>query len=513
MYKIIISTLVFISLLSYSQDIDIPYVFLHQRHNDTVIYRGNTDVFSPMVSLDAKSVGMGKTQMIMRDDFNGMWQNPAFLSKKRISFEFTSAQLLVPQNTIRAANYIMNHESSLVTGSIISEISLGLNKIINGQTIDEKKEGVDIYNNAVGFLDELINEFSGPRNEQMIHGLSVFPKFQSQYKNFGFSLYNSTSMAFAIVPGELFRKFAEFQLPSNIDDINQEQIVDLAKQILVSYDNEGNLTPQSLPRIYSVSIIDFIFVAGYGYSISDKFKLGVNWKIVNRRFNTALIDAGNVGYINNNTSLGNYTPFWTSTVDVGGLYIDKQKGLAVSAVFKNIIPTTNDISSTTQSFVSSSISIPTDANGDKYIGRVENNQFIADPNGDTLVYSDIQDIKYINLYTLKTPFLFNLGVNKRLHKDIDLSLDVVDIFMQDDMYGEFYNRIRLGAEYRFFKDIFAARAGLSDIYPTIGFGTNIHVKNLLMQFDFAYAYNNLTKSPGYFVQLKLGYSKMLEDIE
>jgi len=513
MYKIIIIIIIFISSLSYSQDLDIPYTFLHKRYNDTAIYRGNNDIFSSMVSLDAKSVGMGKTQMIMRDDFNGMWQNPAFLSKKRISFEFTSAQLVIPQETMNAAQFIMNNESNLITNNLIKDISLGLNKIINGNSIEERQEGVDIYNNAVGFLDELINEFSGTRGNQMIHGLSVFPKLQSQYKNFGFSLYNSTSMAFAIVPRELFRKFAEFNMPSNINDINKEEVVGLAKQVLLSMDTEGNLTPQSLPAIYSVTLIDFIFVAGYGYSISDKFKVGVNWKIVNRRFNTSLIDFGTVDYINNNTGVGSFKPFWTSTVDVGGLYIDKPKGFAVSAVFKNIIPTTNDISSITENYVKSSISIPEDANGDKYVGRVEDNQFIADPNGDTLVYTDVQDIKYINLYTLKTPFLFNLALHKSLHKDVDVSLDIVDIFMQDDLYGEFYNRIRLGAEYRFFKDIFAVRAGLSDIYPTLGFGTNINIKNLLLQFDFAYAYNNLTRSPGYFVQLKLGYNKKLEDIE
>jgi len=506
MYKIITIILLFIVLISYSQDIDIPYVYLHHKHNDTAIYRGNNDVFSSMVSLDAKSVGMGKTQMIMRDDFNGMWQNPAFLSRKRISFDFTSAQLVVPQNTINAVNFIIDNKANFITDVISDDISEGLNKIITGTTKAERQEGVDIYNNAVSFIDELINKLSGPREKQMIHGLSLYPKFQTQYKNFGFSVFNSTNMAFAIVPRELYRKLSEFRMPKTVDDIDQEELIGLANQILVSLDSEGNFTPQSLPAIYAVSMLDFIFVAGYGYSISDKFKIGANLKIINRRFNTVLIDYGSVDYINDNIGKGVMKPFWTSTIDIGGLYIDKPKGLAISAVFKNIIPTTNDISSVTENYVKSSISIPTDANGDKYVGRVEDNTFVADPNGDTLVYSDIQNIQYIDLYTLRTPFLFNIGVHKSLNKNLDLSFDLIDIFMQDNFYDNYSDRIRIGGEYRFFKDIFAVRAGMSEIYPTLGCGVNIEIKHFLLQFDFAYAYNNLTNSPGYFVQIKLGYT-------
>ena len=52
---------------------------------------------------------------------------------------------------------------------------------------------------------------------------------------------------------------------------------------------------------------------------------------------------------------------------------------------------------------------------------------------------------------------------------------------------------------------------MSEIYPTFGCGLNIDVKNFLLQFDFAFAYNNITRSPGYFVQIKLGYNKNIEN--
>ena len=40
----------------------------------------------------------------------------------------------------------------------------------------------------------------------------------------------------------------------------------------------------------------------------------------------------------------------------------------------------------------------------------------------------------------------------------------------------------------------------------ISYSQDIEIKHFLLQFDFAYAYNNLTNSPGYFVQIKLGYT-------
>ena len=508
--NLLFALLLTVSISSVAQ-IDIPYVFLHKNLDDISILKSKNEIFLSPSHLDAKSIGMGKTQMIMRDDFNGMWQNPAFLHKKRLSFEFTSAQVVIPQTTIQAVNYLMNNQNNFVTGTLVDDVNYGLKLIITAKTDEELNEGIRIYNNAVGVIDELIMKFSGPRDNQMIHGLSMYPKLQTQFGNFGFSFYNSTSMAFMILPRETLRLIGENKIPENPNRDDIENLLGVAASILTSYDIEGNYKPQSLPALYSMTLLDFVMVGGYGFSVNEKLKLGVNIKVVNRRFNTSIIDFGTVDYINENTKSGIFKPFWTATLDFGGLYYNKPTGTAFSAVFKNIIPTRSISSAVLENYTSTSISIPTDSLGNKYVGRVEDNQFIADPNGDTLIFSTLQNIDYVSLYTLRTPLLFNIGIHQKLTKNLDLSFDIVDILMQDDVYGDFVNRIRIGGEYRFLRDIFAVRAGLSEVYPTFGVGANIDIKNFLFQIDMAYAYNNLTDSPGYFVQLKLGYSKLLEE--
>ncbi len=87
-------------------------------------------------------------------------------------------------------------------------------------------------------------------------------------------------------------------------------------------------------------------------------------------------------------------------------------------------------------------------------------------------------------------------------------MDLVDVFAQNSYYYDsYFERLRVGGEYRIFKNIIALRAGMSNFRLTAGLGLNFNIKHFVLDLDLAYAHNKISNGPAYFIQLNLGYRK------
>jgi len=503
--KFFFSLFFIFSIISSKAQLDIPYVFLHKNLPHETITKNTTTIYSSPTYIDAKSIGRGKTNMMLGARNNKFWQNPAFLTYERFSIEVTNAQLILPQSTLDAITFIQEYDAYF-QGKFVTDIREGLNKMINGSSPEEKAEGKAQYNNAINFLNKFKKEVAYSPDNPNIHGVSIYPKIQLQYKNFGFSVFKSVNMAFAISLGNI----AEALSKTNIgEELDWNQITEIAQLLYHSFDSEGNISANGLPRLFAVTYEDLVANLGYGRQINENLRLGINVKFVNRAFSTDAIDSKDsynaLDHARDNLS---NTHFFV-TADFGGLYHFNQKKTTLGWTFKNIIPSKGVNSEAQFNYTESKIEIPKDENGKPYVGRVEDNNFIEDPSGDTLIYSYIVDRKVILPYELKNPFLFNLGLHHQLISNLELNFDMVDVLNQAKYYyNNYFDRLRIGAEYRLFNNIFAIRAGMAEFKPTFGAGLNIKVKNIIIDLDLAYAYNNLTNTPGYFFQIHLGYDKI-----
>lgn len=507
--KYIILTLTFLTnILAYSQ-LNIPYVFLHKSFENKTITKSSYTIFSSPIHTDAKSIGRGKTNMMLGNRNNPMWQNPAFLSYEKFSIELTNAQLILPQSTLDAINFVREYDENFSNGKFIKDIRDGLNKMINGSTLEERKEGLAQYNKSIEFLKLMSQNIAYTESNPNIHGVSVFPKLQVQYKNWGVSLYKSMNIAFAVSPGNLLTALGKTQIT---EDLDWNQITEVAQLLYHSFDSNGNISANGLPRIFAISFDDWIGIVGYGRQINKNFRLGANIKFINRGFSTDAIDSKDAYNALEHANDNLKNKFFFVTADIGGLYELNNKKTTIGFNFRNIIPSNAILSEAQFNYTESKIEIPKDENGVPLVGRVENNEFIEDPTGDTLIYSYIIDKKVIMPFELKTPFLFELGVHHKLINNLDVNMDLVDIFAQDSYYFDsYFERLRIGAEYRFFHNIFALRAGMADYKPTFGIGINLYAKNIVLDLDLAYAQNKITNTPAYFIQLNIGYRKNYKD--
>ena len=495
-----------ISLLSFSQ-LDIPYVFLHQNKGKNTITKPTTTLYSSPIHIDAKSIGRGKTNMLLGVRNNNFWVNPAFLSYQKISFELTNAQLILPQSTLDAI-YFIQENNTYFQGQFVTDIREGLNKMITGTSPEEREEGKLQYNSAIDFLNNFNNEVAYTPENPMVHGISIFPKIQFQYNNWGISVFKSVNMSFAVTLGNIATALTKTRIN---DELDWGNIKEISQLLYHSFDSEGNISANALPRFFAITYEDWVGSLAYGKQLNDKLRLGVNVKLVNRAFNTSAIDSKNASTALEHARDDLNNQHFFITADIGGLYHFNQKRTTVGWTFRNIIPSKAIPSTAEFNYTDSNIEIPKDSNGNPYVGYVENNQFTEDPNGDTLIYSYIVDQKVILPYELKNPFLFNLGLHHTLFNNLELNLDMIDIFYQTgSYYNSYFERLRVGAEYHFLGDFLALRAGMSEFRPTFGAGININIKNVILDIDLAYAYNQLTNTNGYFIQLNFGYSKIKE---
>ena len=269
------------------------------------------------------------------------------------------------------------------------------------------------------------------------------------------------------------------------------------------FNYDGSLNSEGLPQVFAITYLDVVGAVGYVREVKPDLNVGANLKAIHRRFTTKNIDANNLGDILGEARSDLKKSVTGLTMDLGATYRYQPTGTKFGLAIQNLIPVKKIDSKASFTFVNSQeYYLPDDA-GEVQVGFVnpEDGTFFPDAQGDTLLYAETQSINVQAPLELKVPLLMNIGACHPIKEDWDVSLDVVDVFAQDDKYDNYGGRIHVGTEYRILNNLLAFRGGVADNHPTLGVGVSFKV----LQVDAAYAYDNFIGDNSYFVQLKVGW--------
>lgn len=485
----------------YSRYADLP---------DTAVTAGMPSLLIPVNREDVKAIGMGKTQVANGRTFNAMMYNPAVLARKRTLIEALSVQASLPPQTYDAARFLQNHKSEFRNALSLKEVWQGVKEFNAATNEIQYLNAIRKIQEGLLFPHQLLNEVIGTSASPKTHGVKFIPSISMQFGNVGFSLYGVAQSGFEVHQSPVVDALLDIPIPENIDvndPQNLEQLqatvrgIEALMQSIV--DNQGNPDQEALPVTYAISYIDIVGALGYGYSPAKNLDLGINLKVVHRRFSTKRIAIDSTDLENGNDAYDNITrevlkdfeSYITGfTFDLGAIYTFAS-GTKVGLSLENIIPI-QTITSTVRMNVALSYD---DYDRDQFGRKIVNFQ------GDTALVNYSRTVNLRMPFNLKVPFLMNIGATHPITRDWDVSFDLVDVAEQDSRFEKYSERIRIGTEYRFnFMNNLGItpRIGMADNHLTLGLGLNIF---RAFQADAAYAYDNYVRDNAYFVQVRFGW--------
>jgi long-subunit fatty acid transport protein len=316
-----------------------------------------------------------------------------------------------------------------------------------------------------------------------------------QVGNFGFTLYGLGQSAFQVVNSPVIDALLNISIPDNINDPQQLANAILSLEGLFQPIAEGASFNDALPFAYSVSYVDLVGAAGYAYDFSPDLSIGLNLKVINRRFSAKKIyleqynDILNILKRDLNQSITGFT------FDLGGLF-KLPFGTQIGLDIQNIIPIAK---------ITSTMSNDVSATGIDY-KRDTNGNIVLNAQGDTVLQSVYQNYQVSIPFDLKLPMVINFGLLHPITENWDVAFDWDDISKQDFRYEDYLERFNIGTEYRLdaIKDMLGAafRVGMAEKHFTGGIGFDIYKA---LQLDGAYAYDTFVESYSYYVQLRLGW--------
>ncbi len=473
----------------------------------------NSGVYVNPNPLNVKSIGMGKTQIANGYRFNAMMDNPALLSRKRVSFDLFSVQIGIPKSSIDAVTYVNDNSSELSDGNYFRQLESAYNEYENAPNLDDKLIAIDKINTALEFPREFAENILGTNNNPKNHSITLLPSLSFQIQNFGFTYHASMAIGFEASPGETIEKALNLRLPTTGEDISALVLLEIAEIVNAALDADGNITPETTPEVFAISYIDQVYTAGYAHTISEDLSVGANLKYLNRRFSTKNLDLNNLDGVVDEVSKDFGSPINAVTADLGAIYNYKPWNTEFGLSIQNIIPVSETKSLAEFSYLESENSyILDDETGEKIVGLFDfEGNFYTEEEiqqvfgetiaGDTLIAVQERKIKVNSPYELRAPLLVNIGSFHKINNEWDVSCDLADLFMQNENFDNFFQRFRIGSEYRFLKSILAVRAGLADSKITFGAGLNFKV----VQLDVAYAHDNFIDERIWLGQLKFGW--------
>lgn len=455
--------------------------------------------YFPMNCEDVKAIGMGNTQIANGNRFNAMMYNPALLGKKKTTFEVFTLQANMPPGTLDAASFLANHISEFEEAISLTRVYDGVNAFFEPEaSTTDRLNALTQIQDGMQFTIDLFETVTGPVEEPQKHGISILPGFSMQLGNWGFSLYGFGQGSFLVQQSPTLDAILEIDIPTDLSQPIEAvksmfQLLGIMKTVFL----ENSMTPRDevFPIAYYVSYIDIVGSVGYGRPISDRFYAGANLKIINRRFSLDRIPVVDYDAILDRAFDNLKSDATGITFDLGAYYQCPWKTEAGMSL-QNIIPV-KELSS----------SIETEFSYPQVIRRkTPDGQFIVDSDGDTAMVSTIRNITRNRPFVLKVPFLVNLGINHPISENWNVSLDLVDIAGQDTRYESYWDRLRMGTEYRYepFKDkwMLIPRVGLMDSRMTAGFGMKIMN---VVHLDGAYAYDRFVDAFSYYMQMRIAW--------
>lgn len=478
-------------------------IYRELTYPDTTAFLDKTDLPFSVNPENVKSIGMGKTQIANGKYFNAMMYNPALLSRKKNTFDVLNLSASMPATTFEAANFVRNNQAQLRDGYFLQQVYDSYNDFRVAQTYDDYNNALKKLKDALDFPTRLSDQVIGDYNDPDVHGVRIIPTISGQFGNFGFSVHGTGQAGFIGLPTEAMIQLRNLQIPNDASEITTEFLLNLAAIAAEIIDNSNNISTSVLPQMFAMSYADIVAAVGYGFEVTKNFQVGANLKVINRRLSTKFITADNYEHIlveAGKELKKNVTGF---TIDLGALYKFEKTETEIGLSIQNLIPVTK---------ITSNVNIPANLIGYDYardqntnqilVGHVDQNgNYTPDPAGDTLLYQISQMVDIISPFELQAPLLINTGATHPITKDWDVSLEWVDMIAQDEKYTDYFERFRIGTEYRLFENYLSVRAGLADKRPTVGFGVNLRVFHL----DAAYAYDNFVEDYSFFAQIRFGW--------
>jgi hypothetical protein len=317
-----------------------------------------------------------------------------------------------------------------------------------------------------------------------------------QVDNWGFSIYGVSQTGFQLQSSQAVSALASVHIPSTLEELTPELVLDLLTAVEPLFDAQGNLREDVLPVVYALSYLDIVGTAGYAHQFTKDLSVGAAVKVINRRFSTKRIAVDYYDSILSEARKDFDHSVTGVTLDLGGLWSVPNTGLGIGVSLQNLIPMNS---------LESIASVPLYLSG---IQDYDRDQF-GNPivtNGDTALVAAEQNVLVQVPFELDIPLIVNFGSVYRLTDKWDIAFDWVDIGEQDSRYEETVDRIRLGTEYRLTTGDegvgVAFRGGMAHTRPTVGVGFDFFN---VVTLDAAYAYDSFVGEPAYFAQLGVGW--------
>jgi hypothetical protein len=439
---------------------------------------------------DVKAIGRGMTSVTGWNGYMGMLNNPAYLTTDRVEVEIADAQVIIPQTTIKAINYLMSNKEALKNDFFLKEMEQGIYEYIRyyDDPVRRQEALAKIDNSSIKADDLLTNVIGTPTNPTR-HGMMAFPNLKVQYKNFGFSVYNVTQVSFLVTAGNILNVMRNFHRRDD-EAIQSELLIRMAGLVYDSYNAEGSIDAEALPIIYSVAASNTAFSVGYGYKYNEKLSLGANFNLYRRALSTSLIESADYDEALNIAFEGFKDPIWDFNLTVGMNYQPNER-LSFGLVANNFLPS-KDISGKLNLQLQSS-DLDYEIIGDSWQDSVSID-----------LYSQTTNVEFP--YSLSIPFLLSSGATWQPLPNLYIAGEWADMLARDNIrYSEYIERFRLGVEYSFLKEIVSLRTGMANLRPTIGGGISLPIWRFNLDLDMAYAHTKLTDSRATYIQLKIRY--------
>lgn len=457
------------------------------------------DLAYPVQMEDVRTIGMGNTQVAGEKAFNAMMANPAFLARSDRSFEVFGFTANLPPETYDAAFYLADHMAEFEEALSLHQIWDGVNAFFaENATLDDRFIALNTIQDGMRFTLDLFENVIGDSENPQKHAIALLPSVQAQWDRWGVSLYGYGHSTFVVHQSPTLDRLMAIDVPENMDDPLQaakaaaELFGTLAHVFLFEPESMAN---EVFPMAFYMAYVDMVFSVGRGFTVHEKLHLGMNLKLVNRRFSTDRVPVSDYEAILSKAWSNLQKDVTGVTADAGAIYT-LPFGTRIGASLQNILPVSSLEGQIVTSFRFPQIRRDRDENGD----------IITNAEGDTALVSTYRRINVIRPVSLKTPFIANIGFSHPITPDWDVALDWVDVAENDTRYGKTTERIGLGTEVRFgvWRDRLriAVRTGMADDHWTGGLGATIldHVR-----LDGAVAWDRMVKARSYFAQIKVGW--------
>jgi hypothetical protein len=420
----------------------------------------------PPMSGDVRALGMGRTRVADGNALSSFLHNPGFLGRTDRIAGSGSLIAIAPLETIDAIVFLSRHSDEFDRAFSLQSLVETFDAYLQGTTIDqqvqEKLERV-----AAVTRDLLENVIGDPRNPD-IHTANLNFIAQMQVGHWGFSLQGYGQSGMGSYVGPIMASLLEISARTDFNDETQKaqalaQLEGLLARVIDPV--TGKVALEVLPAFYSVTFADLMATAGYGFLLAESLSVGVQLKVLNRRFSAARIGVDEASDFSQNAFGGLAVGLTGVTFDVGAVY-RLPSGLTVGLNLQNLIPMKT--LSSGYNFSLESVQFQPD--------RETDGSYIINSGGDTALVAYSRKNMFSGPSTLALPFLANIGVLFPINEDWDVSFELVDIAQQESSYESYTQRFGFGLEYRlhFLSDNLhvAPRLGLENTEPSLGIGVS-----------------------------------------